>query len=53
VGTPPKPGQLANRASEEFHNLSDFIWKAPRFVESERTLELAKLEQYFPDDVVA
>jgi hypothetical protein len=42
---------LATRASEEFDNLSDFIWKAPRLVESERTLELAKLERYFPDDV--
>ena len=42
--------QLAARASEEFENFSDFIWKAPRLVETERESELAKLELYFPND---
>jgi hypothetical protein len=42
--------QLAARASEEFESLSDFIWKAPRLVETEKELDLAKLEQYFPND---
>ena len=42
--------QLASRAGQEFDDLGDFIYKAPRLVESERETELAKLELYFPDD---
>ena len=53
VEPPTWSWQLATRASEEFDNLSDFIWKAPRLVETERELELAKLHLYFPNDPVS
>jgi hypothetical protein len=44
-----QPARLATSAYEEFNGLGDYIWKVPRFVDSERESELAKLEQYFPD----
>ena len=45
-----QPERLAASAYEEFNNLGDFIYKAPRLVKSERESELAKLERYFPND---
>jgi hypothetical protein len=48
--SPLRLEQLATRASQEFADLSDFVWKAPNLVESERQIELSKLERYSPDD---
>jgi hypothetical protein len=47
-GTALRPGNLAAQASEEFVNLGDFIYKAPRLIDHERELELSKLDLYFP-----
>jgi hypothetical protein len=42
--------ELASRATAEFENVSDFVWKAPRLIETERQIEREKLDRYFPDD---
>lgn len=38
------------RAKQEFNDVGDYIWKIPRFVESEYQVELQKLSSYFPDE---
>jgi hypothetical protein len=43
-----KFGQLATAAYLEFGDIGDFIWKAPRFIDAERKLEIGKLDAYFP-----
>lgn len=43
-------GQLKKRAFWEFQDVSDFVWKAPRLIDSERIRETKKLDAYFPDD---
>jgi hypothetical protein len=40
--------QLASNAFSEFSDVIDYIWKAPRLIESEFKLELEKLKSYFP-----
>lgn len=40
--------RLASNALDEFSNLADYIWKTPNFIESERSVEEAKLHDYFP-----
>lgn len=42
--------RLRDQAFLEFDDVADFIWKAPRLIESERRLEAVKLDAYFPDD---
>ena len=34
---------------EEFSQLSDMIWKFPRFIENETCIEREKLDDYFPE----
>ncbi|OLF74982.1 hypothetical protein AWH60_10135 [Pseudoalteromonas haloplanktis] len=41
--------KLAHSAYEEFSDAADYIWKTPRFLESEKEDELAKLPIYFPN----
>lgn len=41
-------GRLGREAFQSFGDLSDFIWKTPRFLESEMKLEAKKLNDYFP-----
>jgi hypothetical protein len=43
--------QLSASAQLEFEDVADFFWKVPRFIEHERQLELAKLDDYFPDNL--
>ncbi|HCG5532412.1 TPA: hypothetical protein NJ015_004675 [Vibrio parahaemolyticus] len=40
--------KLVESAYDEFCDASDFIWKTPRFIDTEREEELAKLPVYFP-----
>jgi hypothetical protein len=42
-------GQLKSRAFSEFNDVGDFIWKSPRFLIHETTLEKEKLKDYFPE----
>lgn len=42
--------KLAVVAHDEFGDAADYIWKAPRLIESERNDELAKLPAYFPSN---
>lgn len=37
-----------NAVFEEFSQLSDMIWKLPRFLENETRIEREKLDKYFP-----
>jgi hypothetical protein len=39
---------LAEQAYQDFSDLGDFVWKAPKLLESETELELQKLGKYFP-----
>lgn len=39
---------LARRADREFGDLLDYIWKTPRFIESELKDEIEKLKNYTP-----
>lgn len=39
---------LARNAMEDFSNVSDYIWKIPKFIEHEVKLGREKLEAYFP-----
>lgn len=41
---------LRVRAYIELFQVSDFIWKVPRFIEGERAIEAEKLNAYFPQD---
>ena len=41
--------QLRERASREFWDITDFIWKAPHLIDHEAKLEAKKLDAYFPD----
>ena len=40
--------RLALSAFEEFDDISDYIWKSPRFINSETKIEIEKLDAYFP-----
>jgi hypothetical protein len=40
--------ELAFGADQEFADIADYIWKAPKFIESEIKIELKKLDAYFP-----
>jgi len=42
--------ELAERASQEFSDAADYIWKSPRLITHETELELKKLPAYFPND---
>lgn len=46
----PEIERLRDQAYLEFTDVSDFIWKAPRLIDSERNLEARKLDAYFPHD---
>ena len=41
---------LSLEAQTEFEALSDYIWKVPRFLETEEQNERKKLDAYFPPD---
>ena len=41
---------IANNASWEFSQISDYIWKSPRLLDQETKLENQKIAEYFPDD---
>ncbi|MDX2333930.1 hypothetical protein [Brevundimonas vesicularis] len=41
---------LSLEAQSEFEALSDYIWKIPRFLESEEQSERKKLDSYFPPE---
>jgi len=42
-------GKLEWQAFHELNDISDYIWKSPRLLTHEKTLEQQKLETYFPD----
>jgi hypothetical protein len=50
VAFPEKICELANSAFFEFSCITDYIWKSPRLLEHETTLEKKKLDLYFSRD---
>jgi hypothetical protein len=40
--------ELEAEASRSFEHLSDYVWKTPRLIEAEESLERLKIETYFP-----
>jgi hypothetical protein len=40
--------RLSLSAFDEFGDIADYIWKSPNLIESERKIELEKLNRYFP-----
>ena len=42
-------GELEWKAVHELNDVSDYIYKSPRLLKHERTLEQQKLDAYFPD----
>lgn len=38
------------RAYQEFSDIADYIWKAPRLLDHEREVELDKLPEFYPKD---
>jgi hypothetical protein len=40
--------KLGRSAYEEFVDTSDYIWKAPRLIDTEKKAEIEKLESYYP-----
>jgi len=42
-------GQLEWKAFNELNDVSDYIWKSPRFLEYEKTAEQRKMQIYFPE----